>query len=207
MELEQCATSRNDVPSTGLLRLASAIDTREHLNWYVLAKFLNHSPSNTNIRYFVSPEVDWELVHRLIGECQTSHRTPCILISSGCLRKLRVIDCERHIIVPAPVSCHFVALVYAWGERAGEISFSLEDEVPRTIEDSIRMNLRLDFGCIWIYRYVTTEKLGSFQSIFIEYCSLYDHLLDGIPRVDQETTRIIYDSASTSTTKTKLFNG
>lgn len=173
MELEQCATSRNDVPSTGLLRLASAADTPEYLNWDMLATFLNPGHSQIDIRHLVSPEVDWEMVRRLIGECQTSHGVPCSLMSSGRLQNLKVIDCKRRIIVPAPASCRFVALSYVWGQSTGESSFSLEDEVPRTIEDSIRVTLRLNFEYIWIDRYVSPAKLVSFESMSIKHCSLY----------------------------------
>jgi hypothetical protein len=100
-------------------------------------------------------EIDTGLIKRWITECQNSHQR-CVK-DTGCrskLQNLRVIDCERRIVVSSPLECKFVALSYVWGTPS---AFSTgEDNMetpPKTIAQSIYFTRKLGYKYLWVDKY------------------------------------------------------
>jgi hypothetical protein len=93
-----------------------------------------------------------------LDECDDHHDASCAAASTEGLMGLKVIDCAKRSIVPAPPDCHYVALSYVWGEQdvsSGSCqSRNLERPLPRTIEDTVTVTLELGFRYLWVDRYV-----------------------------------------------------
>jgi hypothetical protein len=157
LSLQQCASSRNDVPCTGLVRLNTA-DPYAGLGWDLLATSLSPEVARTTSCHLVPFDLDYSSIRACIECCACSHVATCGPKGSGGLRNLAVIDCERRIVVPAPMNCEFAALSYVWGllvdQQEASVQ-SLDAEVPRTIEDSIAVALQLGYKYLWVDRYVS----------------------------------------------------
>jgi hypothetical protein len=72
-------------------------------------------------------------------------------------KNMKVIDCVKRIIVPAPLDCVYIALSYVWGTN--QACPSLEGRLPQTIEDSITTVLHLGYRYLWVDRYVRERSV------------------------------------------------
>lgn len=103
--------------------------------------------------------VDFGVIRSWLDECNRAHSEKCHPRTRHYVRNLKVIDCARRAIVPAPPGSAFVALSYVWGPPSTQPSLTSPDLsmlLPRTIEDSIAVTLELGFTFLWIDRYVST---------------------------------------------------
>ena len=103
-----------------------------------------------------SERVDMDKVRNWVGKCQNAHKR-CSAGVQLPLNNLRVIDCLKKRVVPAPVDCAFVALSYVWGSphNTGEHkAYNLLSNVPSTVEDSIKITQSLGYRYLWIDKYV-----------------------------------------------------
>ncbi|XPS76733.1 hypothetical protein M3J07_008780 [Ascochyta lentis] len=74
---------------------------------------------------------------------------------------LKVIDCERKVVVPAPAFCKYVALSYVWGHASAHPftdGFDLGTNLPKTIADSIHVVKLLGFKYLWVDRYCIDQS-------------------------------------------------
>ncbi|KAJ8112945.1 hypothetical protein OPT61_g4809 [Boeremia exigua] len=81
------------------------------------------------------------------------------LVAGGPPIQLKVIDCSTKppIIVAAPIKCRYVALSYVWGTVVRTFSYhigdALQEDIPKTILDSIEVARELEIRYLWIDRY------------------------------------------------------
>lgn len=161
MVLQQCASSKNDVPLTGLLRLGPASDTEQARGWDMLTTCLDSKIARNNLRHLVPLDVDYGEIRAVIAECQSLHGKACCTTPSDSLRKLKVIDCEQRVVIPAPIACQFTALSYVWGpstHQPAERLLSTGGQHLPTIEDSITVTLQLGYKHLWVDRYVSAPE-------------------------------------------------
>ena len=139
-------------------------------------QYLANRESEEDRQFFgrvVRPEqVNWALCHKWLDFCQKHHEGSCDQPGAASIRKpenLRLIDVENLRIVPAPThhEIEYVALTYVWGEQemgkkvpktlgkdirtttAGDYFIPLPENLPRTIQDSIKVTLALNFRYLW----------------------------------------------------------
>ncbi|KAF2993208.1 hypothetical protein E8E13_000282 [Curvularia kusanoi] len=139
------------------LRIAYEISTT-HQTYYVVP--LSHLGS-TDYQPSLSPQVQriaYDEVRKWIVQCQDHDKFNLGL--GEVTRNLKVISCESDnaTVVDAPQSCDYVALSYVWGGTK-EASFTtgdvLGDDLPQTIQDSIKVTRELGFKYLWVDRYVS----------------------------------------------------
>jgi hypothetical protein len=100
--------------------------------------------------------VDFDLVRSWVRACALAHED-CSHRALPPLQHLKVIDCGRREIVRAPINCDFVALSYVWGSSSRPEPLktpNLDQDLPRTIEDSIKVTQELGYQYLWVDRYV-----------------------------------------------------
>lgn len=116
-------------------------------------------------------DANFEIIRKWLSDCSHSHQQRCILQDRQYLRNLKVIDCGRRAIVPAPPDCSFVALSYVWGPPSAQPNIASSDltmDLPRTIEDSMFVTQNLGYVYLWIDRYVS----GVCRQAFMEAVQL-----------------------------------
>lgn len=103
-----------------------------------------------------TPSLDLSLAVRWMKECEELHGSSCTPSDPSCLKDLRVIDCETRMVNFAPRRCDYLALSYVWGSSVDEGSNpfpTLPENLPRTIEDALKVTLQLGYRYLWIDRY------------------------------------------------------
>lgn len=106
--------------------------------------------------------------------CDSSHGTCCAPESGELLKRLKVIDCSNRTVVDAPEDCKYLALSYVWGSLStlgptrytqpssggllGSNALCLPKILPKTIEDSLALVVRLGYRYLWVDRYVSSER-------------------------------------------------
>jgi len=72
------------------------------------------------MRLLIKSGVDWATIKTWILTCESKHGNTYETQGSGKLDipGLKVIDCERCAIIPAPKKCAYTALSYVWGQTA-----------------------------------------------------------------------------------------
>lgn len=105
--------------------------------------------------------------------CDLSHGTYCAPRSGKLLKRLKVIDCSTRTVVNAPEDCKYLALSYVWGSLStleptrstqpsggllGSNALYLPKILPKTIEDSLALVVRLGYRYLWVDRYVSSER-------------------------------------------------
>jgi hypothetical protein len=111
-------------------------------------------------------KVDFDLLRRWMNYCDMNHTEICSTEDFQPVELLRVIDCERQIIleVKEPESCRYLALSYVWGEsgtrsaQAPKWSDKLPETLPRVIEDAIILTLKLNHRFLWVDRYCIRQN-------------------------------------------------
>ncbi|KAF3036966.1 hypothetical protein E8E12_007907 [Didymella heteroderae] len=112
------------------------------------------------MRGYKPTNADLGIVRSWLDECHAMHVEKCHLQNRQYVRDLKVIDCAKRAIVPAPPDCPFVALSYVWGSPSAQpdlTSPGVTTKLPQTIEDSITVTLELGFTYLWIDRYCINQ--------------------------------------------------
>ncbi|KAF2730077.1 HET-domain-containing protein, partial [Polyplosphaeria fusca] len=91
--------------------------------------------------------------------CSKFHRATCEA-SSHTSVNLRVLNCLSRQVVKAPSNCRYIALSYVWSqsppgqsEADNSVDTAALQNVPKVIEDSIELALRLGYLYLWVDRY------------------------------------------------------
>lgn len=104
----------------------------------------------------LSNTVDWEIVKTWMATCKTHHSKHCGRTDFSQIPGFRVIDCKTRMIVTVDSShVEYVTLSYVWGQGNDERTSGneLPNELPRTIDDSIRVVNFLGYHYLWVDRY------------------------------------------------------
>ncbi|KAJ8118061.1 hypothetical protein OPT61_g886 [Boeremia exigua] len=125
-------------------------------------------------------KIDYDLLKADILSCEQAHKgcTPDVL---GDLPGFRLIDCDTKIIVaattikhqlatPQQSGYHYVALSYVWGPKPDESRLNEKgalENLPRTIDDSIRLCRALGYRYLWVDRYCIDQKNAAEKAIQI----------------------------------------
>lgn len=111
---------------------------------------------------------NFRLVRSWIDQCNAQHAEACKPAPTALIQQLRLIDCNKKAIVPAPVNCEFIALSYAWGQSTAaqaERTTGLHD-LPKTIADAVLLTRELGYSYLWVDRYVSCEIPVHFVNFF-----------------------------------------
>jgi hypothetical protein len=98
--------------------------------------------------------VQTDVIKQWLQKCGDIH-THCTPTEYIILPGLKVIDCNRICVIPAPASCSYVALSYVWGEAAQYENCASDisaNDLPLTIQDSIKVTRLLGYDYLWIDR-------------------------------------------------------
>ena len=113
------------------------------------------------MRGYKPTDADLGVIESWLSECNTLHIEGCRTQNRQYVNNLKVIDCAKRAIVPAPPDCSFVALSYVWGPPSAQPDLTtseLDMILPPTIEDSITVTQELGFTYLWIDRYVSNSS-------------------------------------------------
>lgn len=90
--------------------------------------------------------VDIQRFGRSVQECEEQHELCSVSPDvENLLINLRVIDCIKRVIIPAPGYCYFVALSYVWGLGSTAVRSNISDKLPQSIEDSVKVPTLLGY--------------------------------------------------------------
>jgi hypothetical protein len=126
----------------------------------------------TVLQQLCPARVDFGRIRGALHECDLARmqhppsHSMCARASQDPLLGLRLIDCHTRSIVIAPPQCTFVALSYVWGpptRLTGIEEFTLQSDLPRTIDDSIIATTALGYSYLWIDRYVRILRFHLWQ--------------------------------------------
>jgi len=112
--------------------------------------------AQVQLRKWHTKNLDLTLVKSWIRNCEQSHRS-CEPSLQSSLHNLRVIDCPHLTVVQAPWNCSFVALSYVWGSSSQPempATVTLDQDLPRTIQDSMVITQKLGYRYLWVDRLV-----------------------------------------------------
>lgn len=131
----------------------------------ILGKFVIALQGSSEMPYWFSEMVDFDLLKSWISECSLQHQDTSCSSDPVTVFRLTVIDCQQRRVVSAPSDCQFVALSYVWGGSHNQFEdlpdshndFNLPSKLPQVIEDSIIVALKLGFKYLWVDRYVRAE--------------------------------------------------
>lgn len=105
-------------------------------------------------RFIKQNLVDFDVAKSWIEACKEQHGDTC---GGGhpTFASLRVIDCRRRTIVPAPIDCEYMALSYVWGPTHQTVAKDLSDwaQVPALIQDAITATICLGYNYLWVDYY------------------------------------------------------
>lgn len=120
----------------------------------------SHSPKHKSlVRPVVPDKPDFEFVRASIEECRRHHVT-CAK-QSPAVRALRLIDCRTRRLVVPKGSHPYICLSYVWGSGPVEEldeGDELPKNLPKTIEDTLFVALKLDISFVWVDRYCIDQK-------------------------------------------------
>jgi len=100
--------------------------------------------------------IDSDRIQLWLQSCSNADLAPQPRQKTDYLPGFRLVNCRSHEITKPPQECRYVALSYVWGEGSSEESQS--QRFPQTIEDAIRVCLKLGFEYIWIDRYCIDQS-------------------------------------------------
>ena len=85
----------------------------------------------------------------------------CDLFQRKPVPNLRLIDCERLRVIPAPENVGYVALSYVWGSSASRAP-NMKDQnqmngVDAVVKDATRATLQIGHSYLWVDRYCTPK--------------------------------------------------
>jgi len=127
--------------------------------------------------------INYDTIRAWLLCCDTVQDVECMPRNTCIPCRLRVIHCDTRTIVPLPEeNMGYTALSYVWGKPVadGNQLDTLEGNIPRLIEDAIRMTKELGFDYLWIDRYcipqgntdeARMERHAQIQSMDIIYAS------------------------------------
>lgn len=87
--------------------------------------------------------IDFDRIQLWLQSCSNADLEPQPRQRTDYLPGFRLIHCRSREITKRPQECRYVALSYVWGKSSPEESQS--QRFPRTIEDAIRVCLKLEF--------------------------------------------------------------
>ncbi|KAH8691708.1 heterokaryon incompatibility protein-domain-containing protein [Phaeosphaeriaceae sp. PMI808] len=113
----------------------------------------------------ISHHFDPSIVQQWLGYCEKNHQEFC----SGNVKlpRLKLIDCNNYVIVPASPESQYLALSYIWGKsihkmpsskESGRYSSTLPSLLPDVIEDAITVTLALGFRYLWVDKYCIDQN-------------------------------------------------
>jgi hypothetical protein len=119
----------------------------------------------------LSNTVDWEIVKTWLSVCKMHHSKHCGRTDFPQIPGFRAIDCEARMIVTVDNSkLEYVTLSYVWGQGSEERMsvHGLPHELPRTIDDAIKVVNFLGYRYLWVDRYCipqdsSAENLQHYQ--------------------------------------------
>ena len=136
-------------------------------------------PISQSLRAITPLIDDYTVVREWIASCVKGHgcHKPCMLTESKYdtnVRDLKVIDCRDRLIGKLPQTRSYVTLSYVWGkpdaqysgQQAGAESLEpglLSSNLPRTIEDAIKVTLMLGYDYLWVDRYCLEKSSEDFH--------------------------------------------
>jgi hypothetical protein len=140
----------------------------DHSSGFLVAK----PGDESTIRLLKRSSIDFEVLTNWLRFCQNSHTKTCTTKTSP-LPFLKLIDCERHIIVPA-LDRTYATLSYVWGEDAGTIEYSesLPEDLPCTIEDALTVTRQLGLRYLWVDRYCINQQCEEEKSTQLQAMDL-----------------------------------
>jgi hypothetical protein len=121
--------------------------------------FLVPQPEGVNtIRILKRDSIDFGILTSWLHLCQDMHTKTCTVKKSS-VPFLKLIDCERRVIVPA-LDHSYVTLSYMWGSASGSIEYSeiLPEDLPCTIEDAVTVTRQVGFRYLWVDRYCINQQ-------------------------------------------------
>jgi len=132
-------------------------------------------PISQNLRAITPLIDDYTEVREWIASCVQKHKCHIPRILSGSkhdtkVRNLRVIDCRSRLVGKLPQSGSYVTLSYVWGkpddQQAGVEPLEpdvLSSNLPKTIEDAIKVTLILGYDYLWVDRYCLGKSSEDFH--------------------------------------------
>ncbi|KAH6642715.1 heterokaryon incompatibility protein-domain-containing protein [Boeremia exigua] len=138
-------------------RYVCSIDQDRHprYNPHILTTRLSPRKFQHALQHKFPQQVDVAKLRTWIGDCENFHDQYCTPSQLPDLVGMKIIDCERQVVVDVPRDCKFVALSYVWGDQFSQSksSFGPQAKLPKTIQDSIQLTQQLGLRYLWIDRY------------------------------------------------------
>lgn len=112
--------------------------------------------AQTVLQHAYPEQIDILMIESWLSECERKHVHGCGLLEQTPLVGVKVIDCERLMVVPAPYNCKFAALSYVWGDESyRRADIQPLERAPKTIKQSIQLVRLLHLKYLWVDRYVS----------------------------------------------------
>lgn len=103
--------------------------------------------------------LDYDGIKQWLHDCDKNHNL-CILARKQINTNLRVIDCKAKALIMVEPGTPYVALSYVWGKPQPSLQTShscLPTKLPKTIEDSMVLVLKLGLDYLWVDRYCINQ--------------------------------------------------
>ncbi|KAL9108751.1 MAG: hypothetical protein Q9227_006547 [Pyrenula ochraceoflavens] len=153
------------IPSTWcreqVVRIPLWYRVKDHPFFCALAPVTAADPGSMPVRRILPEHIDYDILKGWLKSCISKHGTLCHQSSIFNLSKykIKMIDCLRRCIVPAPDGCEYIALSYVWGATPETYSKGLKTgHCPQLIEDAINVTGRLGFRYLWVDRYCIDQE-------------------------------------------------
>jgi hypothetical protein len=125
-----------------------------------------HLPSDAQDATFHVCEVkrdtiDFNLIASWLSFCRSHHSKACSFSNEAVAEGLKVIDCTTRRIVFALKDWKYAALSYVWGSSSPTEPSNLNylpNTIPATIDDAMKVTLRLGLQYLWIDRYCIDQR-------------------------------------------------
>jgi len=101
--------------------------------------------------------INFKLLKTWLDCCRNKHYMTCDLFQRKPVPNLRLTDCERLRVMPAPENVGYVGLSYVWGSSASRAP-NMEDQnqmngVDAVVKDATRATLQIGYSYLWVDRY------------------------------------------------------
>ncbi|KAJ4989027.1 tol protein [Stagonosporopsis vannaccii] len=126
--------------------------------WVIIVSEYTLPEVQRAIKHLISPEISFPQIKEWISACMEEHGERCGLHRDQDHSNLRVINCERRVIINAPADCDYVALSYVWGSQSTGEDFMSMQNLPQTIEHSIIVTIALGYKYLWVDRYCINQR-------------------------------------------------
>jgi hypothetical protein len=123
--------------------------------------------------------IDSDRIQLWLQSCSNADLAPQPRQKTDYLPGFRLVNCRSHEITKPPQECRYVALSYVWGEGSSEESQS--QRFPQTIEDAIRVCLKLGFEYICTYVRLRKDLSSIALTMVFATCSGIDRYVS-VPR-------------------------